>query len=1015
MSHSKASDAHRQDGIRFSVFTASKGSAQKRLIPGPDGKPIKDPEHKLCITEAYSKARTVNSPQEFADRLVNLRGTNQAITLGTTGSTAKQQVVSTKHLADKPGAIARNKDYFSWPTDGYFPLLFDHDPEPGQPSLNADQFRAELIDLFPELAAAAWVQTVSSSSAIYDKATGECLKPTSGHHTYIFVRGDVERFKAILKTRCWLKGKAFFKLATANRATGISAVLERLLIDISVFSPERLVYEAGPLLPEQWEQRLPVPVVIDGDYIDLDTITEPTESQQAQADALREAEREIAQAQQLAQTLKRVIAINPGLSPAAAKAKATAAIASCNRGELAPGHMLYLADNRTITAGDIGPEHDGLTLRDPQEPTYRNGASDLAQIYWNDGNWRINSMAHGGFVYRLAMSPECPQNVPNHGDIALRPKTLANKRIREGVKGNVPNVPSFSKELSEPLVTNLDWKRLESLSKKSDLNPFELMPLQLRVAATDDAAKLSVQPIAIFSYLITICSSLMGKETKIFGSTSTKFNSLVEPNCIWMMLVADTSYKKSPVRNLVMGALEDMQKDAEDLYKLELENYEVALTAWNAGGKEKGEPQPQPPVQRDYYLEKGTSEGFAESLSKQSNGVFLTRDELPGLFSAMNQYKAGGKGDDEDVLLTSFNGKTEKLTNKNGCRAGFNSRLNIAGGIQPSVINRHFQSDDPRGMLGRFWMVIPDKIPTCYTEARFDLTDVLPELYQFLDDVTWGDVVLTPEAFSHFRDKIINVYSNEKPPIKAAGGFLGKFAGKILRLALVLHGIECYYNPDKNRGYVSLDTLKRAQQIGLLLRTHFYYQAGVLGSEDVVGIIDKIHSLAVDAGEDGISPRDVVKGSFKRAVESEAESSSPRMSPSDYVKALFSELAAKGLGEIVPSGKSVRFVAISKNLGTLGTLGGSKSLTPCQLKDTDSERMSPGMGTLWGHCGDIPPNSGDIDEFDPIPFDMDPDESPYDFKLTEPTYHPKRVDQRSVAQPKTEPTVKATIKGGGKK
>ena len=390
--------------IRLNVITSHHGSVQKRMIAGPDGKPAKDPNHFQGVSRGASEDVTVPGLDGFADFLANLKP-NQAIALGQTGLGRQRIVTDDKYKRFKGkwrNTITRSLSFYSWPDSGYFLLLLDHDPEPGKPDLTADQFWQAFRVVFPEFADAGRVVTVSTSSAIYDKVTGECLKPASGHHTYIVVKGDVERFKAIFQQRCWLHGLAFFKLGKPNEQTGVPAILERFYSDTSVLSPERLVYETGALIESgsDFEQRLPAPKVHDGGVIDLDAIPDLTDAEKRQAQANRDAARAKIEQEQLEKTTKAVQSQEPNLTPKRAKATASKRIQSADNGVLAADHILYLMDGSTITAGDITAQHNGVKLRDPQEPNYRGGAQ-VAKIYADDRGWVIVSQAHGGCKYRL--------------------------------------------------------------------------------------------------------------------------------------------------------------------------------------------------------------------------------------------------------------------------------------------------------------------------------------------------------------------------------------------------------------------------------------------------------------------------------------------------------------------------------------------------------------------------------------------------------------------------------------
>lgn len=392
--------------INLNVITSLNGSVQKRIIADASGKPIKDGNHSLGISEGIGEDVTVEGFQGLAELLSSLKS-NQALVLGQTGL-GKQRIIPRDRLDGQPNTIARTKDFYHW-SAGYFPLLLDHDPEPGQADLTAKQFCAELVDLFPEFSAAGRVVTVSTSSSIYHKVTGECLKPASGHHTYLVVKGDVERFKLLFQQRCWQKGKAFFKLANANKQTGVPAVLERFLADVAVFSPERLVYEAGALIDvdSPFEQRLPNPEVFAGAYIDLDALPDLTAHEIKQAEANRAAARAQIEAEQLGQTRDRVHTEKPELGKREVEHVARQRIQSANQCLLEPDHLLYPVNGGCIKAGDINDTHNGLKLKDPQEPDYRGGAQ-VAIVFADKNGWIISSRAHGGINYQLK------QTKPDH-------------------------------------------------------------------------------------------------------------------------------------------------------------------------------------------------------------------------------------------------------------------------------------------------------------------------------------------------------------------------------------------------------------------------------------------------------------------------------------------------------------------------------------------------------------------------------------------------------------------------
>ncbi len=214
-----------------------------------------------------------------------------------------------------------------------------------------------------------------------------------------------KRFVEILKIRFWGTSEAFFKLGQPNGQTGVQAILERFLVDLTTFSSERLIYEAGADLGPGLEQRRPAPRVYPGGVLDLDKIAEPTEIQRAQAQANRAAARKKIERERLSAAIQHVRQTEPDVTEHAAKIVALSAIKKCDKLVLGRDHRLFLADGTEVSAGEITDDHHGITLRDPQEPGYDSGRC-VAKILAGRNGITIHSFAYGKRVYTVESSSE---------------------------------------------------------------------------------------------------------------------------------------------------------------------------------------------------------------------------------------------------------------------------------------------------------------------------------------------------------------------------------------------------------------------------------------------------------------------------------------------------------------------------------------------------------------------------------------------------------------------------------
>jgi hypothetical protein len=398
----------------LSVLTAARGNASKRLIPDAHGHPVRDPAHSLGISAGHMKHVRVAGLTGLADLLQHVTQ-QQALVHGVPkGSNPGDSytLVLAEHYTGAPGTVARTLECFDYPP-GTRLLMFDVDPDPTAPETiaSAQELMARLTGIWPALAAVGWLATTSTSSAIRDKMTGAWLRPPDGMHVYVLATGDVPRFREGLKIRLWLAGYGFCRLATPNQQTGVAAVLERGLVDLTVFSPERLDYIAGALIDTNapFYQDRPAPELRPGIVLDLDALPDVTDEEHTAYARLVAAAHDRLVPERRARVRTHITVVTPSLPEAEVEQEITTRMDRAEHGELDPGHILCFRNGTTLTAGELAQAQalDGQRLADPNEPSYRQG--DDAVFHWRNGNWCIVSWAHGvKTVYRQASTAPAP-------------------------------------------------------------------------------------------------------------------------------------------------------------------------------------------------------------------------------------------------------------------------------------------------------------------------------------------------------------------------------------------------------------------------------------------------------------------------------------------------------------------------------------------------------------------------------------------------------------------------------
>ncbi len=195
----------------------------------------------------------------------------------------------------------------------------------------------------------------------------------------------------------------------------------------------------------------------------------------------------------------------------------------------------------------------------------------------------------------------------------------------------------------------------------------------------------------------------------------------------------------------------------------------------------------------------------------------------------------------------------------------FETRLSIAGGIQPGIFRQVFSHpDDPQGIQARFLYAVAPVKKALRVKGYCQLSDILPDLYQWLDNIPTGMVKLSPAADRHYTNLVEQIGDlAEIEPTQAIRAWMRKLPGQLLRIALGLHLLECYFDRNKNLWSLEVETLDRAVEAGRYYRSAFQVvQEKVADSDSISSILLKIWDLAVTSPE-GITPRDAYRAIWR--------------------------------------------------------------------------------------------------------------------------------------------------------
>lgn len=160
---------------------------------------------------------------------------------------------------------------------------------------------------------------------------------------------------------------------------------------------------------------------------------------------------------------------------------------------------------------------------------------------------------------------------------------------------------------------------------------------------------------------------------------------------------------------------ESRKKHAEDM-----EDYESRLKEWKKDKVGDRPQQPEKPVLRRLAVNDATAESLVPILQENPRGVVLIRDELVGWVQAMNCYREGGKGADQQFWLSAWSGATvvvdRKKTHDQGPLRVAHPFISVVGGLTPDKLptlrgDRPRQRAEQDGFIDRVLLSYPKEPP----------------------------------------------------------------------------------------------------------------------------------------------------------------------------------------------------------------------------------------------------------------------------------------------------------------
>lgn len=448
-----------------------------------------------------------------------------------------------------------------------------------------------------------------------------------------------------------------------------------------------------------------------------------------------------------------------------------------------------------------------------------------------------------------------------------------------------------------------DWEQISRFIdwKNATLDFNQVLP-DMASDFLHDGRILNIDPVMLWQYFLPSTLSLLGKRASLcVGSHNV-------PAIIWACIVGESGIGKSRAESVVLAPLKAWQAAEYHRFKPEWTKYKSS----QQNKKSEAGDAAQPPLpERKFLFGVATIQAVMRRLSEQGeNGSLWARDEIAGLFKSLGQFAAKGEGEGLECLLPMWDGAPAPVdrVGQDDSYLLQESRLSIAGGIQPGVFRKIFSDpDDVQGLQARFLFAAPKVIPAKRVKGYCRLADKLPAFYRWVDtQFPSGNIKLSPAADARYEAVYESIgrsaSSGTTPAVRA---WMRKLPSQLLRIALALHVIECYHQPNRPRHELQIDTLNRAVEFGRYYRSVFeVVQESASDSNCVSSVLVKIWDMAATS-PDGLLVRDAyrqIKALPRRAKEL-------GRSVAAYTTDLYYQLEKMGKGVVQRSGRVVRFVA----------------------------------------------------------------------------------------------------------
>jgi hypothetical protein len=308
-----------------------------------------------------------------------------------------------------------------------------------------------------------------------------------------------------------------------------------------------------------------------------------------------------------------------------------------------------------------------------------------------------------------------------------------------------------------------------------------------------------------------IAAGLLSTVGSLIGNSywASPWNGWTEPPIFWACIIGNPSSSKTPGLSASIDLLRELEveinHDAEERaiqYETELERSKASKKAWQQDVEKAihdgsiapkmpvSANEPEKPSRKRLIAMDATVEILGPMLKSNPKGIMVFRDELSGWLGSMNRYNGGGA--DKPFWLEAYNGKSFTIDRvKNGLDGSVTlSHLSIpvVGGIQPDKLLECMDKADD-GLTARMSYFWPNPVKPKRPSKVVNNIQAA-NCFQRLQSLSFEGqpklVGLTEAGKDQLDTFRVFGAELEKDAYGLYLSYLGKNAGKILRLGLIL-------------------------------------------------------------------------------------------------------------------------------------------------------------------------------------------------------------------------------------